>query len=112
MINNQFNIIGTCISEPIAVNSPNIEVKQHMFIVEVDKYNGNPYTMNVYYYDNSKSVNIKGSIKGRVVAISGILEGYNSKSGVNYVRCVAQGIYFPLKKTSHQDSYVEDELPY
>ena len=97
MVNNQFSLIGTAITRIEVVNNANVEVKQYVFKIEVDRYNSKPYVLNIYFYDNNRSINPNMKVEGRLIAISGVLEGYNSKSGINYTRCVANSIYFPTK---------------
>jgi len=115
MVNNQFSLIGTAVTKVEAINNANVEVKQYVFKVEVDRYNSKPYILNIYFYGNNKSINPNTKVEGRLIAISGILEGYNSKSGINYTRCVANSIYFPTKiKDGYNTNSDSDsgELPF
>lgn len=68
MLNNEFKFIGTAITD-YEVNG-----KVSNFTLEVTKQkSGDCYTINLIAYNNSKSINFKESIKGKLVAVIGYI---------------------------------------
>lgn len=86
MLNNDVKLIG------VAVSNFKEEGKVAKFEVELTKQkSGEPYTIELVAYTNSKSINFKESIKGKLVAVSGFLAVNDRQIQVNVTNVMTLG---------------------
>ena len=90
MINNEYHLIGICVTDFELVSS-----KKYGFYsmkVEIEKYNGNTFQLEVVVYSSNKVVNPSKSMIGKQVAINGYIDALKLDDGSLKLKLVVQNI--------------------
>lgn len=93
MVNNQFNLIGMAVTDYVLGGTQNFPV--HMVKVEVDKTGnskGKVFTLEVVVYSTNKAIDVTQPIMGKMVAITGYIDSYVSRSGIQILKMVGQSV--------------------
>ena len=95
MINNEFHIIGVATSNYQDIG--NQRFSSYLLRVEVEKFNskfgGKPFELEVQVYGTNKAVKTDEYVLGKLVAVNGYLDTYETEKGTLVVKCVAQNVY-------------------
>ena len=98
MINNEFHLIGTCISNYEILGSKSF--KTYTFKIEVEKYNGGVFELEALVYSTNKVIDVDEPIIGKQVAINGFIDSFKEKTGALKTKLVCQNMLFLTKKSN------------
>ena len=131
MVNNEFHLIGTAISNFNDIG--NGKFKSYLLRLEIEKFgskSGNTFTIEVQIYGTNKAIDTRTEILGKQVAVNGYIDAFITKEGSLITKLVAQNIYVVGKVVNARDmsvvagddhgeaqpqteeSYSDDDLPF
>ena len=95
MINNEFHVIGIATSNYQDIG--NSRFSSFLLRIEVEKFNskfgGKPFELEVQVYGTNKAVKTDVDVLGKLVAVNGYLDTYETEKGTLVIKCVAQNVY-------------------
>ena len=109
MINNDFHIIGTAITNYVQYTKKNNHTSYYIR-VEVEKMGsrkGEVVTMQFQVYSGNKNINFDEEIEGSQVVISGYLDSFLTEKGNYFVNPVVTDIYV-VNKSEYKSISSED----
>lgn len=98
MINNEFHLIGTCVSNYEVLGTK--KFKTYTFRVEVEKYNGGVFEIEAVVYSSNHVINVDEPLIGKQIAINGFIDSFKDKTGAIRMKLVCQNILVLNKKQS------------
>lgn len=117
MVNNEWHIIGMCVSDFEKFAS-----KKYMCYtlhVEVEKYGGNVATVEVRVFNTNQKIDCTRKMLGKTVAISGFVDTMKMDDGSLKMNLVASTLYEIAKgkinkeaKAETEACVVDDDLPF
>jgi len=120
MINNEFHLIGMCISDFEKLNSKKFAV--YTMRLEVEKYTGNVFEIEVVIYSSNNKINTSKSYLGKQIAVNGFIDTFKIDDGSVRTKLVVQNIMelskapklnrIPQSEVKTSPSVVEDDLPF
>jgi len=90
MINNEFHIIGLCISDFEILSSK--KFSYYSLRIEVEKYHGSTFELEVVVYSSNKIVDVKKPMLGKQVAVNGYVDALKLDDGALKLKLVVQNI--------------------
>jgi len=121
MVNNEFHLIGTAVSDFKEISRKRFAM--YGLDVEVEKYNGQTFQVEVLVYNTNTKVDVKAQIYGQQVAINGYIDTAILPDNSQKVKLIVQNILILNKKkvfnntqaqAKGQESSIEtdDDLPF
>ena len=125
MINNEFHLIGTAVSDFIEIS--NKRFTMYGLMVEVEKFGGNHFETEVIVYNNNNRVDVKQRIYGQQIAVNGYIDTTTLPDNSIKTKLIVQNILILNKKkvfnntqtqehaqpqTLKEDTEVDDDLPF
>ena len=110
MVNNEFHIIGTALTNYQSISSE--QFKSYLLRVEVEKMGskyGNNFELVVQIYATNHAVDPTENVLGKMVAINGYLDTYSTEKGTLLIKAVAQNV-FVLSKKEFERSATADNI--
>ena len=107
MVNNEFHIIGTALTNFEALHEGTYS--SYLLRVEVEKMGskkGNNFELTVQVYATNNAVDVKKSVVGQLIAVNGFLDSYVTEKGALLLKAVAQNVVVLSKKNF--DKFVVD----
>ena len=104
MINNEFHIIGTAITNFVETTQRNNH-KTYNFRVEVEKMGskrGETILLSFNVYSGNKNIDFDEDIEGCQVVVNGYLDSFVTEKGNILVNTVVQSVYVVSKKEFKQ----------
>lgn len=112
MINNEFHLIGTAISNYNDIS--NGKYVSHLLRLEIEKFGskaGNSFEIEVQIYGTNKAVDTSIDILGEQVAVNGYVDSFATKEGTIITKLVAQNVYVLSKNKNNTVSHTVASTP-
>ncbi len=125
MINNEFHLIGTAVSDFKEIS--NKRFAMYGLMIEVEKFGGNHFETEVIVYNNNNRVDVKQRIYGQQIAVNGYIDTMTLPDNSIKTKLIVQNILILNKKkvfnnaqtqehaqpqTQKEDTEVDDDLPF
>ena len=90
MINNNFLVIGYCLTdfEPYGNASKILRLE----VEKVGAKSGNTFELLVQVFNNNRAINTSASVIGRLVAVNGYLDTIPGENGRIFLKAIAQNL--------------------
>lgn len=106
MVNNEFHVIGTAVSNYESVT----DIKgfsSYLLRIEIERLGskkGSSFEMVVQIYSSNKVVDIQENVIGKIVAVNGYLDGYTTQNGSLLTKAVVQNVIVLNKKEYYNNA--------
>ena len=118
MINNEFHLIGTAVSDFKEISRKRFAM--YGLDVEVEKYNGQTFETEVYVYSSNNKVDVKTKIYGQQIAVNGYIDVAKLPDNSQKTKLIVQNILILNKNKvfkntqAHEEQQVDvdDDLPF
>lgn len=120
MVNNEFHVIGICVSDFEVLSQR--KYTYYSLKLEVEKYKGTTFDLEVVVYSSNKFVDATKPMLGKQVAVNGYVDSLKLDDGSLRTKLVVQNIMELSKSNKMSDTastesktttdVVEDDLPF
>lgn len=131
MVNNEFHLIGTAISN-FAVASQSGNFVKYRFSLEIEILGSNVGKVNrvdIEVYSTNRAIKIDQQILGKQVAVNGYIDSFVNRNGATFVKLIAQNLMVfdtpvvveavsnpntepPLPTEPEEEPLNDDDLPF